>query len=207
MPELTKGINLASNKMTSTFPIGTILPILFSNPTSPPTGWLLCDGSQIPDNYPDLAVKVPNRLLPDLRDYVLVGAGKSYPESQKIGASTHTIDESEMPSHQHFGVGSTGNNVNGFWESSNPADWGVNYKGFDTNNKSVTYLWGTSFTGGTGLSSGNVTKKIPTSNGSNTYVYRGDSKPISLIQPSYPVNYYIYAGPEVLVASQEKGNV
>ena len=196
-------INLASNNMTSTFPIGTILPILFSNPTSPPTGWLLCDGSQFStENYPNLAEKVPSGILPDLRDYVLVVAGKSYPESQKIGASTHTIDESEMPSHQHFGVGSKGNNVNGFWESSNSADWGVNYIGFDTN-KPVNYLWGTSFTGGTGLSSGNVTKQIPTVNGSNTYVYRGDSKPISLIQPSYPVNYYIYAG----TASQEKGNV
>lgn len=116
-------INLASNNMTSTFPIGTILPILFSNPTSPPTGWLLCDGSQFStDIYPDLAEKVPSGILPDLRDYVLVGAGNSYAESQKIGASTHTIDESEMPSHQHFGVGSTYNNVNGFWESSNTAD-------------------------------------------------------------------------------------
>ena len=168
--------------------------------SSPPSGWLLCDGSKIPSNYPELAKLLPDGFLPDLRDYVLVGAGSSYTESQKIGVATHAINESEMPSHQHFGVGSTYNNVNGFWESTSTENYGVNYKGFD-GNKSGCYLWGTTFTGGTG------TNKIPTSNSSNTYVYRGDNIPISLMQPSYAVNYYIYAGADVVSASEEKGNV
>jgi len=193
--------------MTSSFPIGTVLPIFFANSTSPPEGWLLCDGREIPPSYTELAEKVPNGFLPDLRDYVLVGAGSSYTESQKIGAATHAINESEMPSHQHFGVGSTYNNVNGFWESTTTENYGVKYKGFD-GNKSGCFLWGTSFTGGTGINSrGDGTNQIPTGNGSNTYVYRGNSNPISLMQPSYAVNYYIYAGPQVNSASQEKGNV
>jgi microcystin-dependent protein len=195
-------INLASNNMTSTFPIGTVVPIFFANSTSPPEGWLLCDGSEIPPNYTELAEKVPNGFLPDLRDYVLVGAGSSYTESQKIGVATHTIDETEMPSHQHFGVGSTYNNVNGFYESSSGS-----YRGFD-GNKSGCYLWGTSFTGGTGIDgNGSGTGKIPTTNGKASYVFCGNNNPISLMQPSYAVNYYIYAGPYVVSVSQEKGNV
>jgi microcystin-dependent protein len=173
--------------------------------SSPPSGWLLCDGSKIPSTYPELAQLLPNGFLPDLRDYVLVGAGSSYTESQKIGAATHILTLQDMPSHQHFGVGPKYGNVNGFWESKytygywlNPSD--NQFMGFDGNQKGC-YLWGTSYAGGKGANFIEVT------NSSIACQAPSDNTAFSLMQPSYAVNYYIYAGAVVVSASEEKGNV
>lgn len=51
-----------------------------------PSGWFLCNGSNG---------------TPDLRDRFVVGAGNGYAVAATGGAATHTLTESEMPTHSH----------------------------------------------------------------------------------------------------------
>ena len=51
-----------------------------------PSGWVICDGANG---------------TPDLRDRFIVGAGSSYAVGATGGEASHTLTESEIPSHQH----------------------------------------------------------------------------------------------------------
>jgi len=154
----------------SDVPIGSIVAILEASSTSPPTGWLLCDGSPCPTNYP-LASLLTD--LPDLRGYTLIGADGSsypaqYPAQTQHGATTasHTLTLQEMPAHNHYGFGEH----NGDWplgetgSQNNPGSHG----GVDNDN----YYYNTSVSGS-----------------SNAFT-------INIMQPSYAVYYFIYAGEE-----------
>lgn len=80
-----------------------------------PTLWLVCDGtSLLRADYPDLfavigtaygAVDGTHFNLPDLRDYVLVGAGSTYTLATPVGEAQHTLVTAEIPSHTHTDVG------------------------------------------------------------------------------------------------------
>ena len=98
--------------------------ILMYGASAAPTGWLLCNG-QSTDGYPALAAVVGAN-VPDLRGRAPIGYGTSSDTTNvptprtTIGATTgketHTLVESEIPSHNHsgqivFGTGSGGNSA------------------------------------------------------------------------------------------------
>jgi len=102
-------------------PIGTILP--YAGPAgSVPSGWLLCDGASYEANaYPlleDLLRKPGGGYLygsqsgqfkvPNLQGRVPVGYNVNQGEFDNLGefggARTHTLDLSQMPSHNHNGT-------------------------------------------------------------------------------------------------------
>ena len=63
------------------------------DPTTIPTGWALCDGTNG---------------TPDLRNRFIVGAGKTYAIGDKGGATTVTLTTNQMPSHNHEGTAAAG---------------------------------------------------------------------------------------------------
>ncbi|MCC6488748.1 MAG: tail fiber protein [Candidatus Hydrogenedentes bacterium] len=97
-------------------PRGSILPYAGS---TPPAGWLLCDGSQQDTaTYPELSALLgvtwgsaaANKFkLPDLRGLTLIGAGTGAAVSglsartlgNYLGEERHTLTIDEMPSHNH----------------------------------------------------------------------------------------------------------
>jgi len=90
--------------------------IAFAGATTPnPTIWLVCDGASVlRADYPDLfavigtaygATDVSHFNLPDLRGVTLIGQGSGYTLATPVGASTHTLVTSEMPSHSHTDLG------------------------------------------------------------------------------------------------------
>jgi microcystin-dependent protein len=148
-------------------PVGTIVGMIGVNPNSPPSGWLYCNGSTFDgQRYDDLAKIFPNNKLPNLAGLILIGASNSYQAGGTYGSETvkHTLTIEEMPKHQHFGFG-----------ESSTSDWPYNVQGsndkpgsaggFDKNN----CLYGTTETGGNREFS------------------------LSVIQPSYAVNFFIKA--------------
>jgi len=117
--------------------------------SSPPDDWLLCDGSKIPSQYSDLATRFPNGLLPDLRNYVLVGAGDLYSSGTPQGSLTHTLAIEEMPSHQHYGLGTQYTSANALGVTNTTSDVLVG-EFIGAHTTTPAYLWGTTFAGGTG---------------------------------------------------------
>jgi microcystin-dependent protein len=105
----------------STTPVGTI--VMYGGTTAP-TGWLLCNG-QSTSGYTSLAAVVGGT-VPDLRGRAPIGYGQGSGLTNRTtigsttGAETHTLVESEMPSHDHpgqivfgGGSGSTGVRADG----------------------------------------------------------------------------------------------
>lgn len=75
-----------------------------------PTGWLICDGTEY--NQADYTVlfgvigqtyggAVGKFMVPDLAGRVIVAKSGSYSLNDSGGATTHTLSESEIPSHRH----------------------------------------------------------------------------------------------------------
>jgi microcystin-dependent protein len=116
---VTSDIQTQINTIT---PVGTI--VMFGA-SAAPIGWLLCDG-QSTSGYPALAAVV-GATVPDLRGRAPIGYGTSTDTANvptartTIGAvtgkETHTLIESEMPSHSHswgiFGSGGSGGGLIG----------------------------------------------------------------------------------------------
>lgn len=170
-------------------PVGSIVSILASSAT-PPNNWIYCDGQTYDtEQYDALYEVLQTAKVPDLRGYVLIGAGtytgngQSYVQKQMYGNVDHTLLQEEMPSHQHFGWGESGNGPFGKSQASGYPGSGKS----DSNN----YLYGTSFAGGHGDDS----TVIPTTDGQVAYSSPAANTAFSLLQPSYAVNYFIYAGP------------
>ena len=171
-------------------PVGSVLAIVAS-PTTPPDGWLYCNGGTYDtEQYAQLYAILQSSKVPDLRGYVLIGAGvysgngATYTQMVPYGGASHTLSMQEMPSHQHFGWGESGNGPFGKSQASGYAGSGDS----DSNN----YLYGTSFAGGTGAGA----TQIATTDGSVTYNASSGNSSFSLLQPSFAMNYFIYAGGE-----------
>ena len=156
--------------------------------SSPPDDWLLCDGSKIPPRYSVLATLFPNGLLPDLRNYVLVGAGGLYNSGTTQGSLTHTLAWEEMPSHQHFGLGANYTTANALGCTSGTSD-GLVGEFIGAHTTSPAYLWGTTFAGGIGNPD-----RVQHTNLGDTYMAYSNNNSFSLLQPSYAVNYFIFGG-------------
>lgn len=86
--------------------IGHIVPIM----TDPKANELVCDGSQYDRvDYPELYAILESEYIddvdtfhvPDLVDSFIVGAGSTYSPDETGGENSHTLSESEMPSHRH----------------------------------------------------------------------------------------------------------
>lgn len=81
-----------------------------------PDGWLDCDGSSVARaDYPALFDAIgytwggsgANFNLPDLRNRVIVGSGDVFSLGDTGGESEHTLDVSEIPSHDHTAIGTS----------------------------------------------------------------------------------------------------
>lgn len=76
--------------------------------TTPPSGWLVCDGSEIKAaDYPLLAAVLGTwgpdgaAFLPDLRGRFPVGVGAGFDLGAKGGSATHGHTADPMPTHDH----------------------------------------------------------------------------------------------------------
>ena len=112
--QLVEEIKKIKNERSESLPVGTIVAFAGS---SPPTNWLFCDGSAIPDgeNYQTLREVIGERfgtnrngaaLLPDLQGRTVVGAGEGKGLSvrrigYKDGAEVHVLSRNELPIHTH----------------------------------------------------------------------------------------------------------
>jgi len=93
------------------FPVGMIVPF---GGTIAPAGYLICDGSSYDHlDYPELFAQIgyyyggsgDNFNVPNLYNRVVVGSGDNFDIGDVGGASTVTLDSSEMPSHSHTDIG------------------------------------------------------------------------------------------------------
>jgi microcystin-dependent protein len=84
------------------FPVGSIM---MYGGTTPPTGWLLCNG-QSTTGYTELA-GIVGANVPDLCGRAPIGYGQGSGLTNrgtigaKVGAETHALTQSEMPRHNH----------------------------------------------------------------------------------------------------------
>ena len=109
--------NLTWASFGATVPVGTIVPY---GGSTPPAGWLLCDGSSVDSVvYPDLFNAIGTTYgnpgggffnLPDLRGRTAIGSGTgdapdatAHALGQKTGTETHTLSVTQIPSHNHPG--------------------------------------------------------------------------------------------------------
>lgn len=77
----------------------------------PPKGWALCNGQLLPINQNQALFSLLGTTyggngqttfaLPDLRGKVPIHVGNGFTLGQSGGSSTHTISQSEMPTHTH----------------------------------------------------------------------------------------------------------
>jgi microcystin-dependent protein len=144
-------------------PVGSVLAY---QGAAAPEGWLLCDGSAIPNEakYQDLKTLLARSATPDLRGRTLIGAGQGAGLSlralwQQGGEENHRLTIDEMPSHNHHGFGEAYNN---YWPFGQV---GKNEKGSRGGVDEDNFFYNTSSTGG--------------------------SRPFNNMQPFHVVNYII----------------
>jgi len=89
----------------NTVPTGCI-SMWYTDAASPPTGWLICDGSTFDaSTYADLNTLLGGNTLPNLKGRVPVGVDSTQTEFDTLGetggAKTHELTIAEMPAHNH----------------------------------------------------------------------------------------------------------
>src|SRR5687768_3763944 len=97
-----------------------------------PKGWAMCNGQQLPINQNQALFSLLGTTyggngqttfaLPDLRGRVAMHIGNGHNQGEAAGQISHTVTQSEMPSHIHFGNASNTNgtaNVAGITPASN----------------------------------------------------------------------------------------
>ena len=99
--------------MIYTIPSGTIL-MWYGTEETISAGWQICDGTNE---------------TPDLRDKFIIGAGSTYTLNATGGAATHTLDVTEIPSHNHtvpldttWYVNGNGNSTGGNLRDNGPVN-------------------------------------------------------------------------------------
>lgn len=176
-------------------PVGAVVGMIGANPSSPPAGWLYCNGSTFDGvKYPELAAILNNNTLPNLVGLSLIGAsvpgtGSPYPPSWlgaaggnqqnangTYGNGTHTMALEEMPSHQHFGFGEGYDNWWPFGQIGSGS-----YPGSNGGRDGDNYYYGTTFNGG-------VLQNANSVQPNNAF---------GLIQPSYAIYFFIKAMSDV----------
>lgn len=132
-----------------------------------PDGWLLCDGSAIPNDakYQELKTLSGKSNTPDLRGRTLIGAGPGAGLSARAlgeqgGEENRQLTVAQMPSHNHYGFGEGYNNYWPFGQVGTNKNKGSR-GGVDEDN----YYYNTSTTGG--------------------------NAPFSIMQPYHVANYII----------------
>jgi microcystin-dependent protein len=85
----------------------------------PPKGWAFCNGQLMQINQNQALFSILGTTyggdgrvtfaLPDLRDRVPVHVGNGFTLGQRGGEEAHTLIQSEMPTHTHFVMASSGN--------------------------------------------------------------------------------------------------
>lgn len=174
---------------TATFEIGMIMA--FYGETLP-TNWLLCDGSEIPDNYGNLINQIGEN-TPNLCARVIMGEGTGEDSDGYFWPATmgnsggeyfHTLLQTEMPSHQHLGWGQS---YDSNWDTGRSENTG--YRGSDDSDTD-NYLYGSTFTGGN-LNSDDL---VATNNDTVTATAAGTTSGHNNVQPYFVLKYIIYAG-------------
>lgn len=96
--------NLTVTGSINLVPTGCIM-MYYGDGTSPaPTGWLWCDGTDIPETYTALRNLVGTK-TPNMKGRVPVGRDAAQTEFDTLGETggekTHTLTKAEMPNHNH----------------------------------------------------------------------------------------------------------
>jgi len=176
-------------------PTGSVSP--FAGSVAPPE-WLLCDGSAVDRTlYSQLFAVISTTYgagdgsttfnLPDLRGRTVIGSGQGSGLSdrllgQTVGAETHTLSNSEMPSHSHGGVTGTENQAHVHEEVAvaNPNLGGPGHRLTFDGDVTGAFGYPTGCTTGAELSNHN--HNIPA---------EGGNSPHNNMQPSITLNYII----------------
>jgi len=168
------------NETTIIVPVGTILPFASS---IIPSGFLLCDGSEVSrTTYSELFNVIGTTYgsgngsttfnLPNLKGRVLVGLDSSQSEFNNLGktggSKTHTLSISEIPSHNHSLTGVNNNNF------TVQAGMGAGVSGIPNNVSG----WGSY-------------NQAHWFTGSFTTVYVGGGQPHNNLQPYLTINFII----------------
>lgn len=140
----------------------------------PPAGWALCNGQYLPINQNQALFSLlgttfggdgrVNFALPDLRNRVPLHMGGGFTLGQAGGATSHTINIQQMPTHNHLVIGTSANGSTPLPTNSVPA-------------RSINNLYGPPV---------NLTTLLPTSI-SNV----GGSQPHNNMQPYLVLNFII----------------
>lgn len=99
----------AASEMLESFNVlvGTIFPVTWN---TIPSGYLICDGGMYNrEDYPLLYNILPAAfkidadtfMVPNLSGKTIIGTSLSHPIGEIGGEETHTLDESELPTHAH----------------------------------------------------------------------------------------------------------
>lgn len=153
----SSGVTVTSSSLTVNSspnaypPVGSIMMYGGANTTTPPAGWLWCNGGTVPPQYSNL-ISIIGNTLPDLRSRVPVGFGQgvglsNYPtmfgsggfENSTLPLHTHTINDA---GHNHSNLNQGGgfasaNGGNGNRADSTGARTSTEVTGITINNAGV----------------------------------------------------------------------
>jgi microcystin-dependent protein len=100
-----------------------------------PKGWSFCNGQLLPINQNQALFSLLGTTyggdgrvtfgLPDFRSRAPIHVGNGFVEGQRGGEETHTLNQSEMPAHNHFVNASTAQADSTFVQTASPPSQNV----------------------------------------------------------------------------------